>query len=229
MSIPPIQPTGQPSDLPGGGPVRERVERALASIQEHTGSLQTALAAHDSPGHIDTLLKKIEQPLQDLVQLAGRRPPVMSQNEIDVVATLYTQYELALMDTQTVSPAGAAAIQGSSTTLGQMFVAETAGIPEPNTTVLQALNYLSALSEALDKHLKIKSKESGKIIDSMETPMKELENLSSLGVFPPQHTEALEQIKATYRTVIQDAELATPLTLSRFQTALQTLTHLLTS
>ncbi len=225
MSISPIQPTGQPSDLPGGGPVRERVQHALASIEEHTGSLQTALAAHDSPDHIDSLLTKIQQPIQDLVQLAGRRPPVMSQNEIDVVGTLYSQYEL----TQTVSPTSAAAIQGSSRTLGQMFAAETAGIPEPNTAVLQALNYLSALSEALDKHLKIKSKESGQIIDEMQPPMKELEHLSSRGVFPSQHTEALEHIKATYRTFIQDTELATPQTLSRFETALQTLTHLLTS
>jgi hypothetical protein len=229
MIIPPIQPTGQPSELPGGGPIRERVLHAIASIQERTGSLQAALAAHDSLAHIDSLLQHMQQPVQDLVQLAGRRPPVMSQNEIDVVGTLYTQYELASMDSQTVSPAAAAAIQGSSSTLGQMFAAEAAGIPEPNTTVLQALNYLSALSEALHKHLKIKSKESGQIIDAMQTPMKELEHLSSLGVFPSQHTEALEQIKATYHTVIQDPELATPQTLNPFQTALQTLTHLLTS
>lgn len=229
MSVPPIQPTGQPPELPGGNPLRDRVRFALTSIRQHVDALQAALAAHDNPAQINSLLGHLQQPVQILVQLTGRQPPLMSQNEIDVVKDLNMQFELAQMDPQEISPSAAAAIQGSSSTLGHLFASEAAGTPEPNTTILQALNFLSALTGALQLHLEIKSKDSGQIIASMQAPIQELEHLSSLGILDLQQSDAVSDLTILYNTQIKNPELATPQSLSQFQNSIETLTHSLTN
>lgn len=229
MNIPPIQPGSQPPELPGGSPLRDRVRNALTSLHQGTGTLQGAFAAHENPAQINHLFEQLQQHIQTLAQLANRQPPVMSQNEIDVVKDLNMQYELMQMDVQEVSPSAIAAIQGSSTTLFHLFAAEAAGIPEPNTASLQAVNYLSALSEAFQLHLKGKSKDSDHIAARMQAPMKELEQLSSLGILTSQQSDLVSELTITYNTQIKIPDRATPETLSQFHTHLQTLTHLLTS
>jgi hypothetical protein len=228
MNIPPIQPTGQPSELPGGSPLRDRVRNALTSLRQGTDALQGALAAPDNPVQISHLFEQLQQPIQTLVQLANRQPPVMSQNEIDVVKDLTMQLELTQMDVQEVSPTAIAAIQGSSTTLFHLFAAEAAGIPEPNTASLQAVNYLSSLSDTLQLHLKIKSKDVSHIAADMQAPVKELEQLSSLGILNVPQSDLVSELTITYNTQIKIPDRATPETLSQFQKNLQTLTHLLT-
>ena len=143
----------------------------------------------------------------------------MSQNEIDVVKDLNMQYELVQMDVQEVSPTATAAIQGSSMTLVHLFAAEAAGIPEPNTASLQAVNYLSALSEAFQLHLKSKSKDSEHVAASMQAPVKELEQLSSLGILTSQQSDLVSELTITYNTQIKIPDRADPRhSFSQFQT-----------
>ena len=181
MSIPPIQPTGQPSELPGG--VRFATASATLSLPSTRDRCPSggSWAVHQNPAQISHLFEQLQQPVQTLAQLANRQPPVMSQNEIDVVKDLNMQVELTQMDIQEISPSSIAAIQGSATTLFACLLPRLPGILSRIRPYLQAINYLSALSEAFQLHLKSKSKDSDHIAARMQAPMKELEQLSSSG------------------------------------------------
>lgn len=233
MSIPPIGPSAPaPGTPPEGTPLRERVHKDLTTIQQMNGELQTTLVSHGSPSQIHHLLQNLQSPIQDLAQITNQRPPVLSQNEVDIIKAMNTQYQMMQMDTQSVTPSSVAALQGSSNTLEQMFAAELAGIPEPNSSALQAQNYLSALSETLQLHVKangIQSPDSEAIINSMKSPVTELSHLSERGILSPAQSDVVNELATTYAAVIQVPGIPTPKTLVQFQTHLQTLNQLLTS
>lgn len=234
MSIPPIEPTNPAyGQAKAEIPVRDRVHNDLLSMQQTHAQLQTALASNDNNlSHIDSLLQLLHLPIQDLLQIASQKPPVLSQNEIDVVNAIQTQYQSIQANPGSASPSIVAALQGNSNTLDQMFAAEVAGIPEPNVHALQAQNHLSYLSNALQLHVKthrMRSAESEAIINSMQNPMKELSHLFELGILTPSQSDAVIDVRNKYTTTIQVTERINPEAISEFQSSLQNLNNLLTT
>jgi hypothetical protein len=236
MNIPPIEPTPLSSTYglrPGEEiPIRKRVHSDLFSMQQTHVQLQVALASHDSPSYIDSLLQQLHSPIQDLLQISNKQPPVLSQNEIDVVKAIQMQFQSIQTHPQFISASMIAELQGNSSTLDQMFVAEVAGIPEPNVSALQAQNYLSYLAHALHLHAKAEgmhSAASQAIINSMQKPMKELTHLSESGVLTSIQSDAVIKLTTLYSTTVQVPEKATPETITAFETNLQSLNNLLTN
>ncbi len=228
-----ILPTSSHGPLAGGEvPIRERVHNNLLSIQQTQAGLQIALASNDSPSHIESLLQQLQSPIQDLVQISIQHPPVLSQNEIDVVSAIQSQFQTMQTDLHAISPSALAALQGNSSTLDQMFATEVAGLPEPNVSALQAQNHLSALSDALHLHIKahgVYSEKTDAIVNSMQHPMAELNNLSDSGVLTSAQSGVVIALTTMYSTTIQVPGMATPETIKQFDTQLRTLNQLLTS
>ena len=233
MSIPPIEPINPAyGQAKAEIPVRDRVHNDLSSMQQTHAQLHTALASNDALSHIDSLLQQLHLPIQDLLQIASQKPPVLSQNEIDVVNAIQTQFQSIQANPGSLSPSIVAALQGNSNTLDQMFAAEVAGIPEPNVHALQAQNHLSYLSNALQLHVKtdgMRSPESEAIINSMQNPMKELSHLFELGILTPPQFDAVTDVRNKYTNTIQATEMINPEAISEFQSSLQNLNHLLTT
>src|SRR5690349_2363553 len=116
MSIPPIEPINPAyGQAKAEIPVRDRVHNDLLSMQQTHARLQTALASNDNNlSHIDSLLQLLHLPIQDLLQIASQKPPVLSQNEIDVVNAIQTQFQSIQANPGSLSPSIVAALQGNS-------------------------------------------------------------------------------------------------------------------
>jgi hypothetical protein len=228
----PIKPTNPTYDSQAGKeiPLRERVHNNLSSIRQTHTDLQIALAADNSPSHIDSLLQQMQAPIQDLLQITIKQPPLLSQNEIDVVKAISVQYQSMQTDPRSVSASTLAALQANSSTLEQMFEAEVAGVPEPHVSALQAQNHLSSLSEALHLNIEkcgIDSSASEAIIKSMKNPMAELAHLSESGVLTAAQSDVVIALTTAYTTTIQVPGMTTPQVIAQFQINLQSLNTLL--
>lgn len=230
MVTPPIGPPLPPSGFPleGGVPLRERVHHDLMAIQHTAAELQTSMGARGTPARHSMLLEKFKAPIEDLAQLTRQRPQVLSQNEIDVINTLQMQYQLVQMESDAITPSAVAAMQGSASTIEQMFAAEVAKTPEPNSAALQAQNYLSALTDALQMHLGHHA-EMETIVGNMQNPLDELSHMAERGTINPDQARAVAELKKLYNEVIQPSEAPTPQATAQFQSSLQALNALLMS
>lgn len=229
-TTPPLPPSGFPLD--GGIPLRERVHHDLMTIQLTAAELQNSMASHG--GNQGALLEKLQGPIEDLAQLTRQRPQVLSQNEIDVINTMQMQYQLVQMESAAVTPSAVAAIQGSASTIEQMFAAEAAKSPEPNSSALQALNYLISLCETIQAMLSSRSHSFSEIIaliDNMRNPIADLLDIAQR-VFNPQQMEAFEDVKSFFEGLIDTNQTGKEPTLdvvSQFLSKLQGLKELLLS
>jgi hypothetical protein len=228
-----ILPTSPYGSQPGGEiPLRDRVHNNLLSMQHTHAELQISLAAQDTASHIEGLLQQLQPPIQDLVQISLKHPPMLSQNEMDVINSIRTQFQTMQTDPKSITPSDLAALQGNSSTLDQMFAAEAAGIPEPNVAALKAQNHLSALSDTLHLHLKthaVNSSEAEALVNSMQDPVAELNQLSKTGVLTPAQSDVVADLTTAFTTTIHVPGMATPQAIAQFTAYTEHLNQLLLS
>jgi exonuclease VII large subunit len=227
MNTPPVGPTSPTSQPPSDESLSpsQQAQQDLSAISAINSQIEKALAVGASPAQIQALMRKLQQPLRDLAKLA----PELPQSVNHMIDNAEQQYQFFSHRVEAITPSAIALFQGTCITAAQVI-----GAPSGATINVQALqdqNQLSQLAIALQFQMQAHGGSQNQacedIVNHMQGPLKNLQQLAQLGKLTPDQSHQVADITEFYNDNLQKYETTNPTTVGHFQTLLTDLGDLL--
>ncbi len=223
MDTPPINSTSSASEIPGGeGPTpSQQAQNDLNEIQQIDDQIEQALAKNESPSQIQALVQKLQNPMQDLTKLAHQ----LSPNEANLIDNAEEQYQFFSQGEEVITPSAIALFQGTCDTVSQLISAPSGA--NINVQALTDQNQLSELANALQYEMQAQggsgNTECEEILNSMNSPLKDLQQLATSGALTSDQTNLVDKISQFYQDNLTKYETTNPDTVGDFQALLSKL------